>query len=243
MSVLHEAPGGAGEPRGGDRSTLRSYLQAAPSRGSTTDAVTDALREAILDGVLPQSTWLREDELSRELSVSRTPVREALRRLSDEGLTYRSANRGTLVAAMTLDDVIAVYTVRERLEGLAARIAAMRRPDGLVEELTDLQRQMTEHAATGDVQALAKVNLAFHRQLRQGSGNAYLQRFLAQVEHAVRRFGRSTYAIPGRVEETLAEHRAIIEAVAASDPDAAEHRATEHMRRAREVRVREMLRD
>src|ERR1700753_2242511 len=106
---------------------LSRYLAAQPQRGSASDAVTNALREAILDGTIAESTWLREEDLARELSVSRTPVREALRRLSDERLTNRVANRGSIVAPMTLDEVLAVYVVRESLEGLAARTVAQRR--------------------------------------------------------------------------------------------------------------------
>jgi DNA-binding GntR family transcriptional regulator len=218
---------------------LRDYLRALPRHGSTTDAVTDALREAILDGVLAPTTWLREDELARELSVSRTPVREALRRLGDEGLTSRAANRGTRVAKMTLDDVLAVYLVRENLEGLAARTAAVNTPPGLVESLLDVHRRMA--AAAGDVPVLSRLNLEFHRLLRKGSGNSYLERFLTQVEHAVRRFGRSTYESPERSRQALEEHRGIVEAIAAGDPDAAERSAVRHMRRAREARLRQMI--
>jgi len=89
------------------------------------------LAGGILDGVLAPSTWLREDELASELSVSRTPVREALRRLSDERLAVRLTNRGTVVTSMSLDDVLALFLVREQLEGLAARLAAVRQPPGL----------------------------------------------------------------------------------------------------------------
>ncbi|MQA85501.1 MAG: FCD domain-containing protein [Streptosporangiales bacterium] len=220
---------------------MRAYLDASPEHGSTTDVVTDALREAILDGALPPSRWLREDELARELSVSRTPVREALRRLSDERLIVRAAHRGSLVAPMTFDDVLAVYLVRESLEGLAAQIAARRRPAGLIDSLSRVHRAMTERAEEGGTGELVRLNLEFHRLLREASGNPYLERFLTQVEHAVRRFGRSTYELPGRVTEMLAEHRAILDAIAAGDADAAQQKAAEHMRRARDARVQGLL--
>jgi DNA-binding GntR family transcriptional regulator len=220
---------------------LGFYLRAVPSRGSTTDAVTDALREAILDGTLGPSTWLREDDLSRQFNVSRTPVREALRRLTDERLTVREANRGTVVAPMSIDDVLAVYTVRETLEGMAARMAARRHPPGLVNALAAVQKEMAAAAETHDTPALVRHNLEFHRLLRQASGNPYLDRFLVQVEHAVRRFGVSTFDAPGRTEQALAEHKSIIEAVAAGDPDLAERRAAEHMRYARETRIQAIL--
>jgi DNA-binding GntR family transcriptional regulator len=208
--------------------------------GNTTDAVTDALREEILSGTLAPNTWIREHDIAKRFSVSRTPIREAMRRLADEGLTQRSANQGTMVAPMSLDDILAVYAVRETLEGLAARSAAARRPDGLVEALSEIHQQM--EGAQGDIAKLAALNLRFHGILRDASNNSYLERFLTQVEYAVRRFGKSTYDTPGREQEALQEHYAIIEAIAAGDAATAEARAVEHMRRAREVRLSQMLR-
>lgn len=220
---------------------LKDLLE-APAHGSMTDSVTDALREGILSGILAPMTWLREDELAQALDVSRTPVREALRRLSDEGLTQRVANRGTVVAPMTMDEIFAVYAVRETLEGLAARHAATRRQPWLIEELTRVHRVMSE-TDPADTVAFATLNLEFHRLLRQASGNSYLERFLRQVEHAVRRFGQTTYSSPGRVQETLNEHFAIVQAVVAGDPDEAERCAIHHMRKAREIRLQQLLAD
>lgn len=217
---------------------LRS-LVVKSGRGSTTDAVTDALREAILTGLLHQDTWLREGELAEALQVSRTPVREALRRLSDEGMTQRVANRGTVVAPITFEEILAVYSVRTSLEGLAARLAALRNPPGLVEELIGIQREMAE--AVRDDSDVSEINLRFHRAIRDAARNPYLERFLVQVENAVRRFGETTFNVPGRLDEVLVEHQAIIEAIAASDPDTAELMATSHMRKARDVRTRQML--
>lgn len=221
--------------------SLRTYLKPGTVRGRTTDAVTDAMREAILDGVLGPSTWLREDEIAQALEVSRTPVREALRRLSDEGLAVKTAHQGTVVAALSLEDVLALYVVREHLEGLAARLAAARQPAGLVERLRDLNDQMRAAHAAKDVPTLARVNLDFHRALRDASSNPYLGRFLLQVEHAVRRLTASTFQAPGRAEEVLREHEGIIEAIAAQDPDAAERAAKAHMHRAREIRLNSLL--
>jgi DNA-binding GntR family transcriptional regulator len=223
------------------KDTLRPYLDGVPPHGSATDAVTEALREAILDGRLPPSTWLREDELAQQLHVSRTPIREALRRLTDEHLTVRAAHRGTVVASMSLDDIVAVYLVRESLEGLAARMTAVRQPPGTVEALLAVHNRMADAADANDTATLAELNLEFHRVLREASGNSYLDRFLTQVEHAVRRFGRSTYDSPGRTSAALTEHAAIIEAIAAADADLAATRAAEHMRKAREVRVQMAL--
>ena len=221
--------------------SLRAYLEPGTLRGRTTDAVTDAMREAILDGVLAPSVWLREDEIAQALAVSRTPVREALRRLSDEGLAVKTAHQGTVVAPMSLEDVLALYVVRENLEGLAARLAASRQPAGLVERLTALNEQMRTALEAHDVPTLARVNLEFHRALREASSNPYLGRFLLQVEHAVRRLSATTFQAPGRAEEVLREHQDIIDAISSQDAEAAERTAKAHMHRAREIRLNVLL--
>lgn len=220
---------------------LRGYLADGTHRGRTTEAVTDALREAILDGVLAPNTWLREDEIANTFAVSRTPVREALRRLSDEGLAVKTTNHGTAVAPLSIEDILALYVVREDLEGLAARLAATTCPPGLVEQLDAIGAEMRRAAASKDVAALARLNLDWHRALRQAAGNTYLDRFLSQVEHAVRRLPVSTFAHPGRSEEVLAEHDAVTRAIEARDADTAERAASAHMHRAREIRLSVIL--
>lgn len=220
---------------------LRAYLATDTHRGGTTEAVTDALREAILDGVLAPTTWLREDEIARTFEVSRTPVREALRRLADDGLATKTANHGTAVAPLSIEDILALYVVREDLEGLSARLAATTSPPGLVEELDEIGERMRQAAGEPDVPALARLNLEWHRVLRRAAGNTYLDRFLNQVEHAVRRLPVSTFAHPGRAEEVLAEHDAVVRAIEARDGDAAERAAAEHMHRAREIRLSVIL--
>ncbi|MGH3360549.1 MAG: GntR family transcriptional regulator [Nocardioidaceae bacterium] len=220
---------------------LRGYFAAGTHRGRTTEAVTDALREAILDGVLPPTTWLREDEIARTFEVSRTPVREALRRLADDGLATKTANHGTAVAPLSIEDILALYVVREDLEGLAARLAATARPPGLVDELDAISDQMRDAASGSDVPLLVRLNLEWHRSLRRAAGNTYLDRFLNQVEHAVRRLPVSTFAHPGRAEEVLAEHDAVTRAIEAGDGEAAESAASQHMHRAREIRLSVIL--
>jgi DNA-binding GntR family transcriptional regulator len=237
VTVVHPSASAEVPVDGKAKSPLSQYLAAQPARGSATDAVTDALREAILDGTLAASTWLREEDLANQLSVSRTPVREALRRLADERLTYRVANRGSVVAPMTLDEILAVYAVRESLEGLAAHTVALRRPHGAVEMLTELQQEMERSAETADIEELARLNLEFHRVLRRQASNPYLDLFLTQVEQAVRRFGQSTYVDPARRPVALAEHQRIVDAIAAGDADNAQEAAITHMRNARQVRV------
>src|ERR1700754_3740066 len=142
---------------------LARYLKDSPGRGSTADAVTDALRGAILDGPIPASTWLREEEIAAELQLSRTPVREAIRRLTSEGLAVRMPNQGTQVAPMAIEDILAVYTVRENLEGLAARLAAQRASDAVRTQLRDVQERFRKAVAARDATTVSELNREFHR--------------------------------------------------------------------------------
>jgi DNA-binding GntR family transcriptional regulator len=217
-------------------------MNPARAHGSAASAATDALREAILDGFLAPTTWLREADIAEDLGLSRTPVREAISRLQNEGLVVRTANSGAVVASLSLEDIVAVYAVREALEATAARLVAAGGPPGLVEELNAIHARMVE-AADGPQagRKLADLNLLFHAQIREAAGNAYLRRFLIEVEHAVRRFRRYTYDDPAHMARSLDEHRQIIEAIAARDPEQASAAAAAHMRAARQVRIRDLL--
>jgi DNA-binding GntR family transcriptional regulator len=222
------------------RKNLRVYLEQTPDHGSTTDVVTDALREAILEGALPEGTWLREDELANDLGVSRTPVRDALRRLSDEHLAERMAHRGTVVASMRLEDVLAAYAVREVLEGAAARSVANRPLPGTTEELSRIHAAMVDAFKREEFTLLPTLNLEFHAALREGSDNPYLRRFLLQIEHTVRRVQNRTATFTSRSADTIDEHGAIVAAIIAGDSDLAAERAQTHIRNAREARIRRL---
>lgn len=220
---------------------LTPYRERFAHLDRSADIIRETLREAILDSQLASGTRLREEELARYFGVSRTPVREALQVLRAEGIVEFVPNQGARVATLTTDDILALYLVREVLEGLAARLAASRmRPDQR-ERLLAILAEMEEAASRNDPHEMMDLNLKFHAQLRQAASNPYLTRFLEQVEHAVRRFGQTTFTYPGRIETALDEHRQISEAVLAGDPAQAEQLAVEHMRTARRLRLQMLM--
>ena len=135
-----------------------------------------------------------------------------------------------------MEDILEVYVVRENLEGLAARHRSQAHLDHLEDVLSRMARN-----AEGPPKDLADLNIAFHRIIRLAAANGHLNRFLSQVEYAVRRFGCTPFEVPGRAGEALEEHRHIVEAVAAGDAEAAERLANEHMRRARELRIKMLI--
>ena len=222
---------GADSERWAEQRKRHAHLQRA------ADVVRETLRDAILEGELAPSTRLREEELAREFGVSRTPVREALQQLGAEGFIEVSPHQGAVVASLTVEDILAIYVVREVLEGVSARLASRRATPAQIERLLAIVEEMEAQIDSGSPAQLADLNLRFHAELRRAAANRYLDRFLSQIEHAVRRFGQTTYASPGRKESSIAEHRAIIEAVSARDPERAEVLAIEHMREARRLRL------
>lgn len=206
------------------------------------DVVREALRDAILEGDFAPGARLREEELAHQFRVSRTPVREALQQLSSEGLVQTSPHQGATVASLTVEDILSIYVVREALEGVSARLAARRATPEQCERLLAIVEEMESRIVDNDPNGMAELNLRFHAELRQAARNRHLDRFLSQIEHAVRRFGQTTYAHTGRMATSIAEHRAIVEAVIARDHERAEALAIEHMREARQIRLR-MLAD
>jgi DNA-binding GntR family transcriptional regulator len=219
------------------------YRQRHAHLQRAADTVREALRDAILEGELAPDARLREEELAREFGVSRTPVREALQQLNAEGFVEVSPHQGAVVVRLTVEDILAIYVVREALEGVSARLAARRATPEQCARLLAIIDEMEAGSATLRPSQIADLNLRFHAELRQAASNRYLDRFLSQVEHAVRRFGQTTFAYPGRLQSTMAEHRAIVDAVIAHDPERAEALAIEHMHEARQLRMRMLMED
>lgn len=205
------------------------------------DLIHATIREAILDSRLPSGTWLREEELARLFGVSRTPVREALQILRVDGLVEAAPNQGARVAALTTEDVLALYLVREVLDGLAARLAAARATPEQLEEISGINDEMERAHERNNPQCVSEKNLEFHQHLRQAAGNTYLNRFMEQVEHAIRRSSQTIFSYPGHPENSVAEHRAIIDAIRGGDSARAEELAIEHVRTARRLKLQMLI--
>jgi len=220
------------EPVTGPAGALSRYRATGSQRGAAVGDTTRAIREAILDGALPAGAWLREQTVSAELGVSRTPVREALNRLEEEGLVKRDPGMGARVTALTIEDMAVVYQVRGSLESIAAQVFAEKASANDRTSLRTLQADLERAARADEPELFSEINIRFHNQLAITAQNAYLSRLLGTVQTAVRRFGTRTYSVE-RMHQILGEHQAIVEAITRKDGAAAAMAAAVHADSAR----------
>lgn len=223
---------------------LRALLQELGAEGSTADAVYRVLRHGIVHGDLAPGERLRSDALANELRVSRTPVREALRKLEAEGLAAHAGSR-LIVRAFSEQDLTELFYVREALEGMAARLAAENATPSEIGEISELLEDMETVRRRGDVDAFRRLTGEFHHLIGRASHNSRLAQSLKSLLDHARQGQTSTLYAEGRPAEALKEHRSLLAAIAARDGDRAEALAREHRRKTLELRkamLREQLR-
>lgn len=199
---------------------------------SVVDQVYAAIRERIVDGSLPRGTRVHQEDLAAELGVSRTPVREALRRLAAEGLVEMRTNRGARVADVDPGAMRAAYEARLVIEPGAARLAARR---GLVEPQDRMAEAIAaQRRALKNVGRSFDANRAFHIALVAASGNAFLLRFTERLW--VARIGAAIYEQQVKVHARqlldVSEHEQILSAIRARDSRRAESLTRQHLTRA-----------
>ena len=206
------------------------------------------IRKAIQTGNLKPGTRITESKIAGWLSMSRTPVREALFRLEAEGLLTRQPRLGLTVTKLNYQAVVELYAMRAVLEGTAARFAAHHASEAEVETLRNIVQKEraapppNETTTTAAAAATAaRLNRQFHHILYQAAHNRYLLESLKALSNAMALLGNTTLALPGRHAEALDEHQTIIDAVQAKDGDAAELAARSHIQAAQRNRLKMLL--
>lgn len=198
------------------------------------EAVFRTLLAALRDGRLQPGDRLREEDIARRLSVSRTPVREAFSRLLTKRFVEQTGGRGLIVRSLDTGEVHELYTMRELLDGAAARLAAQHASEAEIEALWELEAAFE---AAGSELERAEANRDFHDAIVRAARNRYLNGSLQELQDALPLLGRTTFSIPNRSETAAAEHRAMIEAIARRDLDMAESTARAHIRSALRARL------
>ena len=189
----------------------------------------ELLRDAITSGALQPSQRLVEAELSETFGLSRAAVRTALVRLEQDGLVSHERHRGAKVRLVTEREAVEIVEARAALESLAVRSAALNATKDDVAELRGLLREMRSLLKAGDLLRVSDVNARLHRRLLEISQNETAIRLTSTLNSQLVRFQFRTILTPGRGPQSLAEHTAVVDAVAARDPDAAERAMRTHL--------------
>lgn len=193
------------------------------------------LRAAIHGGRFGPGERVRETDIAEWLGVSRTPVRDALKRLESDGMLTSAPRRGLIVAELDQQQVSELYAVRDLLEGLAGRLAAEHATAAEIAAMRDLlERQV--RTRDEDTAGLARLNQLFHEVVSRAARNRYLSNVLDSFESSLALLPGTTYSAPGRSATALKEHTEIVNAIERRDPARAEHVAREHMRAAERIR-------
>ncbi len=190
----------------------------------------EEIRRRILEGELLPSRPLSEHQLAAALQLSRTPVREAIKQLEKDGLLRSIPSRGTFITELSAHDILEIYQVRERLEGLAARIAAEQMSP---EEVAALKHELAfseQRATEGHHDEILESDVRFHKLIITATQNQRLGAILTTLDDQMYRIRLMLPRSAGWLEEMLGEHRAITERIMARDADGAERVMAQHLR-------------
>ena len=185
------------------------------------EVVCESLRDAIRKGILKPGERIMEIKLAEELGVSRTPVREAIRKLELEGYVVMMPRRGTYVADMSIRDINEIFEIRTALESLSNSLAAEHITEDELEHLQRLLVIIGGYIKEGDMDKIVETDIEFHDLLYHAARNNRLVGIISNLRDQLTRFRTLSMSYPGRLEATLDEHRAIVEAIANGDDRAA----------------------
>jgi len=204
--------------------------QYSKPRRPASELAFQALRRAILDGYIAPNERLMAEELAARMGVSRTPVREALRKLELEGLVRTEPWRGVMVAEQRLEDMEEFYAIRGALEGVVAHFAARKRNEQRMTALAELMQQMEETVHQNDTVKFSQLQVLFYDEFISMAGSNRLKQMVGSIRDYLERAKPVSLSAPGRLKKAFEELRDVIRAIERGDPDAAEEAARLHCR-------------
>lgn len=224
--VSAAAPGGLGE-----------LVGRFANQRTAAEMAYAVLREAVLSNILSPGARLRADDLAKELGVSRTPVREALRKLQAEDIVV-SVDGVLTVKVLSERQLLEIYYTREALEGMAARLAAEQAGSLDLNTLRAILQDIEDAHGRSNVAALRQLTGEFQLAAFRASHNEYLYELLSSIQEKIRNYRISTTVLPGRADEIVKFCRSLLGALEARNPDEAERVARDNRRRTLDLRLK-----
>jgi len=211
-------------------------------QSSLHQEVADTLREQIFAGQLAPGSFLDEVALCERLEISRTPLREALKVLTAEGLLRHEPRRGCFVNEVTEQDLDDIFPVIALLEGRCAYEAARNASDADLAALTTLHERLAGHAQAGRINDYYAVNFAIHEAIILLANNRWLAQAIADLRKILKLARLQSLQAPGRLAQSLSEHMTVFAALKSRDSEGAEAAMRTHLTRQREA-LRELARN
>ena len=216
------------------RETLRSYRILRANTHNKGQSLKQIAYEQIglwlVDGTLQPGEALIETDLANRLEISRTPVREALHQLAQEGLVEMIPRRGAFVRRITLQDIEELFVIREAIEGIAARLATTKADLEKLQEFEDrfktADKELNEEIRRDLYESVGD---SFHDYIFMVCGNTRIKEIIETYKILLQKERKIAASIPGRIEQSAREHRAVLEAMQQRNPDLAERRMRQHI--------------
>ncbi len=191
--------------------------------------VASRLRMRIYSQELKPGEAIDELALAEEYGISRTPMREALKVLHAEGLVSLEPRRGCTVTELTRQDIDEMFPVMALLEGRCAYEAVRKSKPADIRKIEELHGRLEKHAAASDIEKYFELNCVFHEQVQKLAGNNWLERITTDLRKFLRLMRGRQLHLPGRLQQSLAEHRMLLAAFQNRNPAAAEKIMHDHL--------------
>jgi len=221
-----------------DMQGFDQIIDRCANAGNAAETAYAVLREAIVTNTLKPGTRLRADELAKKLGISKTPVREALRKLQAEDLITVNAGNALRVKSITEEQLVEIYYTREALEGMAARLAAENAGQIELAKLRAIHDEMRAPSVVGNPKRLRELSGEFQLAVFRAARNDTIYRLLKHLQEQIRQFGGTTLTERGRAKEFVAYSKALVAAIEQRDGGRAEDIARANRRRTLELRIR-----
>ncbi|MBB6218574.1 DNA-binding GntR family transcriptional regulator [Anaerosolibacter carboniphilus] len=204
------------------------------------DAVFEKLRKAILDGYFKPGQRIIENQVAEEMGVSRTPIREALRRLEIEKLVENLPRKGVMVARVNESQIKEIFNIRGVLEGLAVRLAIDNSDALMIADLEKIISEMETAIKDGDIDKQINCNTRFHDYIVRKANSPMLTEMLQNIHEQIQRYRHQSLSLEGRAEVSLSEHKDIVQEIKEKNKYGAEIFMKKHIEKAGEALMKRM---